>query len=92
MDIALISQLFTYVVFAWIGYVLAKRLSLPTKTLDWVMWLLAFILSGWFIQFDVVNIFGFVISSQHLLQGLVLGILINFMFRATQPSISQPKS
>ena len=92
MDITLLSQLFTYLVFGWLGYVLAKRLSLPTRTMDWVMWMLALVLSGWFIHFQVVNIFGFVISSQHLLQGLVVGILINFVFRSTRPSSSQMKS
>ena len=88
MDIALLSQLFTFLVFGWVGYIWAKKLSLPTRFVDWFLWLLALWLAG-SVQFRILDIFGFAIRSQDLLRGLVLGILVNLVLRLTRPGLSQ---
>ena len=88
MDITLLSQLFTILVFGWVGYVWAKKLSLPTRWVDWFLWLLGLWLAG-SVQFRILDIFGFAIRSQDVLRGLVLGILINFIFRLMRPGTSQ---
>jgi hypothetical protein len=90
MDSTLLSQVITYVLFAWLGYVRASAMSLPARVVDWLLWLIAFIIAG-SIQARIVDIFGFAIYSQHILQGLVIGILINFIMRLVRPGSSQPK-
>ena len=91
MDIAFLSTLFTYAVFGWVGYVWAKRIVLPARLVDWVLWLIAFLLAG-SIKARLVDIFGFTILSQDLLQALVLGILLNFILRLARPELSQAKT
>ena len=88
MDIALLSQLFTILVFGWVGYVWAKKLSLPTRLVDWFLWLLALWIAG-SVQLRILDIFGFAVRSQDVLRGLVLGILVNFIIRLTRPGMSQ---
>ena len=88
MDIAFLSTLFTYAVFGWVGYVWAKRIVLPARLVDWVLWLIAFLLAG-SIKARLVDIFGFTILSQDLLQALVLGILLNFVLRLARPELAQ---
>lgn len=91
MDIALLSTLVTYLVFGWIGFVWAKSIQLPARLVDWVLWLIAFLLAG-SIKARIVDIFGFTILSQDLLQALVLGILINFVLRLARPEFAQVKT
>jgi hypothetical protein len=92
MDIALLSTVVTYLVFGWVGYVWAKRMPLPARFVDWFLWLIAFLLAGSIRLGDLVNIFGFVIRSEDLLQALVVGILINFILRLTRPEPLQTKT
>jgi hypothetical protein len=91
MDIELLSRLITYLVFGWVGYVWAKKLSLPARLVDWLLWLIALLIAGT-IQFKIVDIFGFVILSQDLLRALVLGVLVNFILRLTRPELSPAKT
>lgn len=91
MDIALLSTLVTYMVFGWVGYVWAKAIRLPTRLVDWILWLIAFMLAG-SIRAQLAYIFGFTILSQDLLQALVLGILINFVLRLVRPELSRTKT
>lgn len=84
MDMTLLSRWITYVVFAWIGYSWAKTRPLPVRIVDWLLWLVALLLAGG-IKAQLVNIFGFMILSQDLLQGLILGVLIGFLLRLALP-------
>ena len=88
MDITLLSQIITYLVFGWLGYLLGKRFSVPDKMATWVLWLIALVLAG-SIKFQIVNVFGFIIDSQSVLQALVAGILINFVVRTSRPDSPQ---
>ena len=88
MDITLLSQIITYLVFGWLGYLLGKRFSVPDKMATWVLWLIALVLAG-SIKFQIVNVSGFIIDSQSVLQALVAGILINFIVRASRPDSPQ---
>lgn len=92
MDITLLSTVATYLVFGWVGYVWAKRMPLPARFVDWFLWLIAFLLAGSIRLGDLVNIFGFVIRSEDLLQALVVGILINFILRLTRAEPLQTKT
>lgn len=90
MDITLLSTLITYLVFGWLGYAWAINRSLPAKFVDWILWLIAFLLAG-SIRADLVNIFGFTIRTQDILQGLALGVLVNFVFRLIRSKGPQEK-
>ena len=93
MDIELLSRLITYLVFGWVGYVWAKNRSLPTRLVDWVLWLIAFLLAGSIgIGARLVDVFGFTILLDDLLEALVLGVLINFVLRLARPELSQAKT
>jgi hypothetical protein len=93
MDITLLSTLATYMVFGWLGYVWAKGIRMPTRLVDWVLWLIAFLLAGSIgVQTRLVDIFGFTIFADDLLQALVLGILINFLLRLARPELAQAKT
>jgi hypothetical protein len=92
MDITLLSQLFTYVVFGWIGYLWGKRFAAPTKTVQWVLWLIILVLADKILQMQLVNIFGFIIDSGSVLQALVAGIVINFVFRVSRLETQQAGS
>lgn len=93
MDMELLSRLLTYLIFGWIGYVWAKNRSQPTRLVDWVLWLIALLLAGSIgISTRVVDIFGFTIFLDDLLQALVLGVLINFVLRLGRPEFSQVKT
>ena len=91
MNIELFSQLITYLVFGWIGYVWAKNLSRPARLVDWLLWLIALWIVG-SIRLRIVDIFGFTIFSQDLLQALVLGVLINFILRLARSELFQAKT
>ena len=88
MDITLLSQIITLLVFGFLGYLLGQRLQVPTRIWTWILWLIALVLAGT-IKMDLVNIFGFVIASETLLQGLVAGILLNFVVRAARRDTAQ---
>ncbi|HSL42645.1 MAG TPA: hypothetical protein VK897_04380 [Anaerolineales bacterium] len=92
MDIALLSTLVTYVVFGWVGYVWAKAIRVPTRLVDWILWLIAFLLAGSVRLGQLANIFGFTILSEDLLQALVLGILLSFILRLARPELVQAKT
>ncbi|HEX5943880.1 MAG TPA: hypothetical protein VFY66_16475 [Anaerolineales bacterium] len=93
MDLQLLSTLVTYVVFGWIGYVWAKAIPMPARLVDWVLWLIAFLLAGSIgIGVRLVDVFGFTILLDDLLEALVLGILINFVLRLARPQLSQAKT
>jgi hypothetical protein len=86
MDITLFTKLATYVVFGLLGYLWGKRLHLPDKTVTWVLWLILLILSdSLFVSVRLVDLFGFVINLNWVVQALVVGILINFVVRASRP-------
>lgn len=91
MDIQFFSQLITFLVFGWVGYVWAKNLSRPVRLVDWLLWLIALVIAG-SIQLRIVDIFGFTILSQDLLRALVLGVLLNFILRLTRPDSFQAKT
>ena len=93
MDIELLSRLITYLVFGWVGYVWAKRLSLPARPVDWFLWLIALLLAGSIgVSTQLLNIFGFTILLQDLLRALVLGVLVNFILRLARPELAQVKT
>lgn len=93
MDIELLSRLITYLVFGWVGYVWAKRLALPARPVDWFLWLIALLLAGSIgIGTRLVDVFGFTILLDDLLQALVLGVLINFVLRLARPELAQAKT
>jgi hypothetical protein len=88
MDITLLSQIITLLVFGVLGYFLGKRLQVPAKIWTWILWLITLVLAG-SVKMRIVDIFGFVIASQDVLQGLVAGILINFVVRASRSETPQ---
>ena len=90
MDITLLSQIITFLVFGWLGYLLGKKLEVPTKIWTWILWLIALALAD-SVKMRIVDIFGFVITSEMVLQGLIAGILINFIVRASR-SEKKPES
>ena len=93
MDIELLSRLITYLVFGWVGYVWAKKLSPPARLIDWVLWLIALLLAGSIgVNTQLLNFFGFTILLQDLLRAIVLGVLVNFLLRLTRPELSQAKT
>ncbi len=90
MDMGLFSRLITFLVFGWVGYVWAKKISLPARLVDWVLWLIAFLLAGTIgLQTRLVDVLGFTIFANDLLRALVLGILINFVLRLARPELAQ---
>ena len=91
MDIQFFSQLITFLVFGWVGYVWAKNLSLPARLVDWLLWLIALVIAG-SIRFRIVDIFGFTILAQDLLRALVLGVLVSFVLRMARPESFQSKT
>jgi hypothetical protein len=93
MDIQLLSRLITYLIFGWVGYVWAKKLSLPARLVDWFLWLIALILAGTIgVSTQLVNIFGLTMLLQDLLRALVLGVLVNFILRLARPELSESKT
>ena len=90
MDIELLSRLITYLVFGWVGYAWASNRSQPARLVDWVLWLIALLLAGSIgIGTRLVDVLGFTIFLDDVLQALVLGVLINFVLRLARPEISQ---
>ncbi len=90
MDNTLLTKLTTYLVFGFLGYVWGQRLHLPAKTVTWVLWLILLVLSdSLFVQVRLVDIFGFVIYLNWVVQALVVGILINFVVRASRRETPQ---
>ncbi len=90
MDITLVTKLATYAVFGLLGYLWGSRLTLPAKTVTWVLWLLLLVLAdSLFVSVRLVDIFGFVIYLNWVVQALVVGILINFVVRASRPEKPQ---
>jgi len=91
MEIELLSQLITVLVFGWVGYVWAINRSLPARLVDWFLWLIALWIAG-SVKLRIVDIFGFTILSQDLLRALVLGVLVNFVLRLARPELFQAKT
>ena len=88
MDIIFLSQVITLLVFGFLGYLLGNKLQMPTKIWTWILWLIALALAD-SVKMRIVDIFGFVITSEMVLQGLVAGILINFVVRASRSETPQ---
>jgi hypothetical protein len=90
MDITLLASLITYLVFGSLGYLWGKRLPLPARTVNWVLWLILLVLSdSLFVQVRLVDIYDFAIYLNWVIQALVVGILINFVVRTTRPEKPQ---
>lgn len=94
MDTETLSRTITFVIFAVIGYLVARKMALPPRLAEWFLWVFTFLMVGTIgIHTRMVDISGyFTIYLNNLLQGLVAGLLINFFIRQTKLNASNPNT
>jgi hypothetical protein len=83
-------RLTTFLIFAVVGCFLARKLALPLRATEWVLWAFAISMMGVIgvnaRMFDIrtPDTVYFTIYLNNLLQGLGVGVFVNFLLRHQQ--------
>jgi hypothetical protein len=84
----LLSHIVTFAVCAAAGYLVGSRASAPSGRSEWIAWLVfLFVARTIGVHTALISIFGFAIYINTALQGLIFGIIAQFLTRV-QPIAS----
>lgn len=83
MNTDILSRVITFVIFAVIGYLTVRKIALPPRSIEWFLWVFTLLMIGTIgVNTRMVDISGyFIMYLNNILQGLIAGLLINFIIR-----------
>ena len=77
-----IFPIIAFLIFAVVGYLVAKKLPEPKRGFVWVIWLAILVISGYIgMDTQLVNIMGASIFLNNCLQGLIFGLLSSWLMK-----------
>ena len=77
-----IFKIFTFAIFAVVGYLLARKIPEPKQGFVWIIWLTILVIAGYIgVSTRLVSIGEFSFYLNNSLQGLLFGLLASWLMK-----------